>query len=235
MRPIYSYLIPLVKKMKCFKKLKESAIEKLHAHDNYLLDIFSKQTLENMKNGFVHIDGDLICKFIKKALEEEEGVILKSCTFSESGIELQLSISRSAAEMLIPLNLIATKAALNKYEQQIEFEVHYNKPIGNNFIGKIASACAGGIINNIINGKILDNPLITESNRGKSAVCCVADLSRLEQIQKLSKKIPLLNICVFDLLNIADIKHVDGGIEIIGSLSMNSRSKDPEESMMEKT
>ena len=209
--------------MKYLAKLKKNGLDKLNINEDYIQSIISKEFFRGLKKGCIYIPDSLLHDLIKKAVDDEDGVILKESIFTESGIKIILQVNRSAVDILVTLNIKATKISFNSNEQIIELYISNDKLIGNNIIGKIASAFAGGLITNLINGKILDSPLISKKECSKGGIHCVADFSQEEQIHKLNKKLPLLNICALDIFNINNIKHVNDGLQIFGNLSLNSQ------------
>ena len=157
---------------------------------------------------------------MNKAISGQEGVEMQNCEFSSDGIRLSLEADRAGAEIAFPIDFNVSEVAINGKEQRLDLETHYDKPVGQNIIGKIAIAIGTSLLYRMLSKKIAESDFINESNIKHNDGHVRLDLSELPKLQPLKKKVPILNWCALDLISIYDYEHVAEGIKFKGKLAI---------------
>ncbi len=172
----------------------------------------SKEFLDAAKKGEFLIPQTYLEAALRHALKNEEGVEVETVNFHAQGITLNLAIKQLGSSLSCSLLIKASKLKLSGNQQQVLVSIITQKVLGSNFLGKVATGLAGGIIDRILTDKIKDQEIVSHITTKDQQTDIEIDLSTLAPIQKLNQPLPLLGKSPLDLITIKSVHHVPGGL-----------------------
>lgn len=167
-----------------------------------------------IKRGRLHIPEKTLRPFIEDALAAEDGARLTQCTFKDDGISLAIRVKKAGSRITLPLKITLDQVSVSRDAQMLEAGFAWDKPVGDNVLGRLAAAVAKGLIFRMAAGRMGGNPdaSVLETNREGGRVR--VDLSGLKPIRKLSRKLPVFDTSVLDLVTVQGAQHVKYGVEL---------------------
>ena len=167
-----------------------------------------------IKRGRLHIPEETVRPFIEEALANEDNARLTHCTFKDEGITLAIRVKKAGSRFTLPLTVTLDQVSVSGDAQLLEAGFAWDKPVGDNLLGRLAAAVAKGLIFKMAAGRMGGNPdaRVLETDRGGGRVR--VDLSGLKPIRKLSRKLPVINTSVLDLVTVEGAQHVENGVEL---------------------
>jgi hypothetical protein len=167
-----------------------------------------------IKKGRLIIPQGVLRPFIETALANEDGARLKHCAFQTDGILLEIRVEKAYTHLTLPLVITLDTMTINRNEQKVEARVACEKPIGNNLLGRLVAAMAQGLIFKMATGRLAGNQVATVSamERGQGRVA--VDLSGLQPVRRLERRLPLLGLSVLDLVGVNGVRHVNEGVAL---------------------
>jgi hypothetical protein len=174
----------------------------------------SPEFWSGIKRGRLHIPEAVIRPFIEEALADDESAEMGHCTFKDEGITLAIRVKKAGSRITLPLTVTVDKVFVNCEVQKLEAGFAWDKPMGDNLLGRLAAAVAKGLIFKMAAGRMAGNPdaRVLETSRGGGRV--MVDLGGLKPIRKLCRKLPVINTSVLDFVTVQGAQHVANGVEL---------------------
>jgi len=179
----------------------------------------SSEFWATFKTGWFTIPEDVVRPFIEDALAGEEGARLQHCAFQTDGILLEIRVEKAGTRLTLPLIITLVTMSINRREKKIEARVAWEKPVGENLLGRLVAAVAQGLIFKMAAGRMAGRQIASVSAIDRGHGHLVVDISGLKPFRTLERRLPLLGRSVLDVVNVSGIRHVDKGVALKLTLS----------------
>ncbi len=181
----------------------------------YLMDIgLQPDFIAELKKGSLLIPAGLLRPQLEKAVAAEKGVTLARSDFNADGVRLELALARYGVRLNMRLRVEVSETCIDSRRQTIEVRIQNEQTRGANLAGKIASLVAGGWIQRMLLVRISKNGRVAQAQFDRTCGRFLVDLEGLPQIQRLTKKIPLVGLSVLDFFSVRKIEHVTDGLRM---------------------
>jgi hypothetical protein len=168
-----------------------------------------------LKKGRLMIPEEVLRPFIEEALAEEEEVRLIHCAFQTDGIRLEIQVEKAGTRLTLPMAITLDTISINRSEQKVEAHLAWEKPVGDNLLGRIVAGVAQGLIFKMAAGRMAGNQVATVAAMDRRHGRVIVDLSGLKPIRTFEHRLPFVGLSVLDVVGVNGVRHIDKGVALI--------------------
>ena len=190
--------------------------------DKKLADLESagidRDFISALPQGKVVLSEAMLNAALSRALDSQPDLTLTGLSCTDSAIELAIQARKMGAVVNFPLTIRIQSLELVTEKQHLTLAYAADKPVGESILGIIAVALAAEFLKKVLHGHIENLPAVLAVVVDEQSHKIEVDLSRLPQVEKLTRKLPTIGMAPLDFVRITGATHIAGAVQLQGEV-----------------